>query len=94
MMGNSLNQLYDFIIEKRLSAQKGEISNDEAQANIDSLYIEYEKIYNNPLLSGKPANIKIPLVLFIQRAIFGFFEKASPFFNQRVNADSDVHLQP
>jgi len=48
MMGNSLNHLYDFILNERISALNGKISNEEAQANIDSLYIEFEKIYNDP----------------------------------------------
>ena len=48
MMGNSLNHLYDFILMERVSALKGDISNEEAQYNIDSLYTEYEKIYKDP----------------------------------------------
>ncbi len=48
MMGNSLNHLYDFILNERVSALKGEKSNEEVQANIDSLYIEFEKIYKDP----------------------------------------------
>ncbi len=48
MMGNSLNQLYDFIINERISAEKGKITNRQAQSNIDSLFIEYEKIYKDP----------------------------------------------
>lgn len=48
MMGNSLNHLYDFILNERVSALNGEKSNEEAQANIDSLYIEFEKIYKDP----------------------------------------------
>ncbi len=48
MMGNSLNHLYDFIINERVLAEKGEITNQQAQSNIDSLFIEYEKIYKNP----------------------------------------------
>ncbi len=53
MMGNSLNHLYDFILMERLSALNGEKSNDEAQANIDSLYIEFEKIYKDPKSTTK-----------------------------------------
>ena len=48
MMGNSLNHLYDFILNERVSAMNGKKSNEEAQANIDSLYIEFEKIYKDP----------------------------------------------
>lgn len=53
MMGNSLNHLYDFILMQRLSALKGEQSNEEAQLAIDSLYIEFEKIYNDPTSTSK-----------------------------------------
>ncbi|MEM9824847.1 MAG: hypothetical protein AAF985_27425, partial [Bacteroidota bacterium] len=48
MMGNSLNHLYDFILMERVSALNGEKLNEEAQSNIDSLYAEFEKIYNDP----------------------------------------------
>ena len=48
MMGNALNHLYDFILLERVAAFNGEQSNEEAQANIDSLYTEYEKIYADP----------------------------------------------
>lgn len=48
MMGNSLNHLYDFILQERVAAMKGHISHEKAQANIDSLYAEYEKIYSDP----------------------------------------------
>lgn len=53
MMGNALNHLYDFILMERVSALKGEKSNEKAQSNIDSLYIEYEKIYNDPKSTTK-----------------------------------------
>ena len=53
MMGNSLNHLYDFILNERVSALKGEKSNEEAQANIDSLYVEFEKIYKDPKSTTK-----------------------------------------
>jgi len=48
MMGNALNHLYDFLIMERLAAIKGEISNEDAQARIDSLFTEFEKIYHDP----------------------------------------------
>ncbi|UOY06836.1 hypothetical protein L0P88_23325 [Muricauda sp. SCSIO 64092] len=48
MMGNSLNHLYDFILQERVAALNGQISNEKAQSNIDSLYAEYEKIYKDP----------------------------------------------
>lgn len=53
MMGNALNQFYDFIMQERLAAQQGEISNEEAQLHIDSLYAEYEKIYQDPKSTTK-----------------------------------------
>jgi len=53
MMGNALNHLYDFILMERLSALKGEKSNKKAQLNIDSLYIEFEKIYDDPKSTEK-----------------------------------------
>lgn len=53
MMGNSLNHLYDFILMERVAALNGEQSNEEAQANIDSLYTEFEKIYNDPKSTEK-----------------------------------------
>jgi pimeloyl-ACP methyl ester carboxylesterase len=48
MMGNSLNQLYDFLIQERINVEKGTITALKAQQNIDSLYHEYEKIYSEP----------------------------------------------
>jgi pimeloyl-ACP methyl ester carboxylesterase len=48
MMGNSLNHLYDFILNERVAAFNGEKSNIEAQATIDSLYAAFEKIYSDP----------------------------------------------
>ena len=53
MMGNSLNHLYDFILNERVSALKGEKPNKKVQANIDSLYIEFEKIYKDPKSTTK-----------------------------------------
>ena len=53
MMGNSLNHLYDFILNERVSAIKDEKSNEEAQRNIDSLYKEFEKIYEDPKSTTK-----------------------------------------
>ena len=53
MMGNALNHLYDFILMERVSAFMGEKSNEAAQANIDSLYMEYEKIYKEPKSTTK-----------------------------------------
>ncbi len=48
MGGNALNQLYDFILEARLQAERQEITTEESQQIVDSLYTAYEKIYQNP----------------------------------------------
>ena len=53
MMGNALNHLYDFILMERLAALTGEQSNDEAQSNIDSLFNEFAKIYQDPKATDK-----------------------------------------
>lgn len=47
-VGGGLNQLFDQIIENRIAAQKGEMSQQEAQQRIDSLYLDFEKIYRKP----------------------------------------------
>lgn len=46
--GNGLNQLFDPIITARQSALMGQISEEEAQETIDSLYTIYEEIYAQP----------------------------------------------
>ena len=53
MAGNALNHLYDFILMERFSALSGQKSNEEAQSNIDSLYMEFEKIYKHPNSTSK-----------------------------------------
>ena len=47
-VGNALNQLYDFILEARLKAERKQITTEESQQIVDSLYMEYEKIYQHP----------------------------------------------
>ncbi|MFT3750899.1 MAG: acyl-CoA thioester hydrolase/BAAT C-terminal domain-containing protein [Agriterribacter sp.] len=47
-VGNALNQLYDFILEVRLKAERKQITTEESQQIVDSLYTEYERIYQNP----------------------------------------------
>lgn len=47
-VGNALNQLYDFILEARLLALQKEMTPEESQNLVDSLYREYENIYKNP----------------------------------------------
>jgi pimeloyl-ACP methyl ester carboxylesterase len=48
IMGNCLNQLYDFIIQERINVEKGITTSKESQQIIDSLYYEYDKIYSSP----------------------------------------------
>lgn len=45
---NSLNHLYDFVLQERLSALKGETTFEESQKNIDSLFSEYKRIFAEP----------------------------------------------
>lgn len=45
---NSLNHLYDFTLQERLAAFKGEQSYEQTQQNIDSLFFEYKKIFSDP----------------------------------------------
>ena len=52
-VGNGLNQFYDFIVENRLRAERGEISTEEAQKNIDELFAVYKEIYANPNSTDK-----------------------------------------
>jgi pimeloyl-ACP methyl ester carboxylesterase len=47
-VGNALNQLYDFILEARLNVERGQLTPDQGQNLVDSLYKEYEKIYADP----------------------------------------------
>lgn len=52
-VGNSLNQLYDFIINARLDADRNEITAEQSQQIVDSLYNVYAKIYANPKATDK-----------------------------------------
>ncbi len=51
--GNGLNQLFDPIINARLKASCGQISEIDAQKEIDSLFIEYKQIYKEPKNTDK-----------------------------------------
>ncbi len=53
MVGNSLNHLYDFLLDARTEVERGELTASEGQKTIDSLYQEYEKIYADPLSTSK-----------------------------------------
>lgn len=46
--GNGLNQLYDFIINARLKAERGQMTHNQAQSEIDSLYRKFKDIYAHP----------------------------------------------
>lgn len=52
-VGGALNQFFDPIIAQRLEAAKGTISEQEAQAGIDSLFLAYERIYADPDATDK-----------------------------------------
>lgn len=52
-VGGTLNQFFDPIIEQRMEAAKGAISEQEAQANIDSLLADVERIYADPHATDK-----------------------------------------
>jgi len=52
-VGNSLNQLYDFIINARLDADRNIITAEQGQQIVDSLYTEYAKIYASPKATDK-----------------------------------------
>ncbi len=53
IVGGGLNQLYNFIIEERLNASKGLITQEEAQQNIENLYKQFQDIYKNPNATDK-----------------------------------------
>lgn len=52
-VGNGLNQFYDFIIQHRTNTQSGNISEEQAQENIDSLLSKVKDIYANPTATDK-----------------------------------------
>ena len=45
---NSLNHLYDFVLQERLAAFKGEQTFEKTQQNIDTLFADYKRIFNDP----------------------------------------------
>ena len=51
--GNGPNQLYDFVIQQRLRASKGELSEQETQNNIDTLLLAFKDIYAHPTSTDK-----------------------------------------
>jgi len=51
--GNGLNQFFDPIINARMKATRGQISESEAQQEIDSLFNEFENIYKTPTSTEK-----------------------------------------
>lgn len=52
-VGGALNQFFDPIIAQRMEAAKGAITEQEAQAGIDSLFAVYERIYADPDATDK-----------------------------------------
>jgi len=53
IVGGGLNQFFDFITASRLKAQKGIITQEQAQNEIDSLYQVFSEIYKNPNTTNK-----------------------------------------
>ena len=53
---NSLNHLYDFVLQERLAAFTGDQSFDQTQQNIDTLLANYQKIFADPLSRSKTWN--------------------------------------
>lgn len=51
--GNGLNQLFDPITTLRMKAYSNQITQEQAQDEIDSLFNEYEKIYKDPTAINK-----------------------------------------
>ncbi len=51
--GNGLNQFFDPIITARQKALTGQISEEDAQNTIDSLYLIYQEIYAQPASTTK-----------------------------------------
>jgi pimeloyl-ACP methyl ester carboxylesterase len=45
---NALNHLYDFVLQERLRAFKGETTFEKSQENIDVLFSDYKNIFENP----------------------------------------------
>lgn len=45
---NSLNHLYDFVLQERLASFKGEQTFEQTQKNIDSLFADYKRIFAEP----------------------------------------------
>lgn len=52
-VGNGLTQFYDFIIHNRMDAQKGLISEEQAQRNIEDIHTAIKDIYAHPKATDK-----------------------------------------
>jgi pimeloyl-ACP methyl ester carboxylesterase len=46
--GIALPQYYDLVIEQRLSAERGEITRDQAQSNVERIYRDVQNVQNDP----------------------------------------------
>lgn len=53
---NSLNHLYDFVLQERLAAFTGEQTFEQTQNNIDSLFADYKRIFADPTSRTKTWN--------------------------------------
>lgn len=47
-VGNALDQFYDFLLEARLHVEKSELTPEQGQVIVDSLFTQYEAIYKSP----------------------------------------------
>ena len=56
LAGGGLNQFYDYIITERNKADKGEITFEQSQRNIDSLNMVFDDIYRQPHRTDKSWN--------------------------------------
>jgi hypothetical protein len=46
--GDALNQFYDLIIDQRMAAERGDITHAQAQAAVDSLFLDFARIHADP----------------------------------------------
>lgn len=50
---NGLNQLYDPLINARMKAKTGQLTEEQAQQEVDSLFLEYRNIHADPQATDK-----------------------------------------
>ena len=94
-VGGGLNQLFNQLMEQRIAAQKGEISEEQAQQNIDSLYLDYEKIYNQPLSTNQQwyGHTYLRWGSFCAEPSITFFTRLNiPVYIAQGTADESTHV--